>query len=958
MPAILTHHAIMLLARERVRDIRDRLLWKKIEGTSLSDLELRVLRLSSLTYLLMSDGDDRPAQDPSLPSDPAWPSGFGQGTSRYAVMGSMGPDIPGLSALVAPAQEIWFDTIHKGTPDGNREPINARTSDMVLEFYRKASFELTNRPMDTPDQARAYLRDLNRIRAYILGHVTHIAGDVLAHPFINDVQWHVPSRETHTLFNAIRLTELQKFGHDKVEGALDSQVARDFFNRPGPRDGQPWSAWWPTVDEVPKELFIGYSRAYDLVYKSTADRAKGLAGFEDALKAFSPPTPDADFFRDGYRTLNHAAVGLMYDWGYGAWLGFLSVAIVPLLATMPLAFALTRGKKVFETSLSDAGERGAFEVFTLPLAMNCITPLAIGILASGKIWRGAEAELTAGLIGAGFSTFTGLFALPFFFIDTDIGAGTRWALMFALPVAYGFGMSITALAQAIKGESRRSKLPLIFAIPFLIAAGVAILLLLFAELIGNLGSEQAGTILWIVFSALIGIVALILLFALPATLRDAKLPEHPAAFPAQRPHHVRLFDRATLYDLPPQLNAPAEAHFPSGVRPMLKLWWTGAGSLFIRPRRTHLEVSTSADGSSPTIIPAPITPMTLGQLATFLPAIFATRGHAGLQCALAFPDDSAVPLPPGATFADLGDLKQGDEEDAPESVLSSAAAAFVQLTGSNDKKSVQLFHAPKRAHAVRFDREGPAPFDPRESETVRGAGKVTGDGNRLVGTDTAFRFFFTAGDRVVINGNVRVVTRVETDTSLVLSSPFSPKPDGATYERLGQGDEVGRGYTFVARPHAPRDRGNTIMELAGDLGAILAMGATSHMLDGTESRIDDFSHKTLLGGGAIPQTSLGKVTRTFRNWSLDRRLVDEWREVVTGKAVVPNGADPGEAMLLQQGWIPAMRKWLRVVDDINQNAADVAARSAGANEPTNAELSMAIATLFNMPSPSRVVAAP
>ena len=103
MPAILTHHAIMLLARERVRDIRDRLLWKKIEGTSLSDLELRVLRLSSLTYMLMSDGDDRSAQDPSLPSDLAWSSGFGQGTSRYAVMGSMGPDIPGLSALVASA---------------------------------------------------------------------------------------------------------------------------------------------------------------------------------------------------------------------------------------------------------------------------------------------------------------------------------------------------------------------------------------------------------------------------------------------------------------------------------------------------------------------------------------------------------------------------------------------------------------------------------------------------------------------------------------------------------------------------------------------------------------------------------------------------------------------------------------------------------------------------------------
>jgi hypothetical protein len=118
------------------------------------------------------------------------------------------------------------------------------------------------------------------------------------------------------------------------------------------------------------------------------------------------------------------------------------------------------------------------------------------------------------------------------------------------------------------------------------------------------------------------------------------------------------------------------------------------------------------------------------------------RGFNGLQCAMVHPEDANVPLPPGATFADLADLKEGDEEDAPESVLSRAAAEFVQLTGANDDDSVRLFHAPKRAHAVRFDRFGPAPFDPREGETVLGAGTVSGDGNRLSGIGTAFRFFF------------------------------------------------------------------------------------------------------------------------------------------------------------------------------------------------------------------------
>jgi hypothetical protein len=958
MPAILTHKAIMMLARERVRDIRDRLTFKKASAVPLTDLELRLLRLSSLTFTLMSDGDDNPAEAPSLPTDPAWPAGFGAGVSRYAVMGSMGPDIPGMSAIVAPAQAAWFDMIHKGTPDANREQVNARTSDMALGIYRKASQAMTNRPTDGPAAARAYLRDLNRIRAYTLGHLTHIAGDVLAHPFINDVEWHVPSRESSAFFTALHLQELRKFGHAKVEGSLDSRVARDFFNRAGPRRGQAWSAWWPPVDEVPAEIYQGYAEALNEIYKANVDRPDGLRAYEDAVNKHTLPVPNAAFFRDGYRTLNHGGVGLLYDWGYGSWLGFLSVVFVPLMATMPLTFALARGRKVFETSLEEAGERGTFEAFTLPLSMNCITPLAFGILASGKIWLGAEGELTAGLIGSAVSALFGLLAIPIFFTEADPGAGWRWALAFALPAGYGLGMSIVALTQCIKGEDRRSKIPLIFAAPFLIAGVLAILLLIFAELIGNLGSETAGLVLWSVFAGLIGVTAIILLFLLPAVLRDAKLPEDPLAFPAQRPHHVRLYDRASLFTLPGQhIPANVEVHYPSGVRPLLRLWWTGAGSRFVRPHHAYLEVSASEDGSSPTLVPAPITPVTVRQLAEYLPVAFRLRGHDGLNCALVHPEDANVPLPPGATFADGGDLKEEDEEDAAASSQSRAAATFRKLTDQNDKDSAVLHHPPKRAQAVRFDRRGPVPFDPREPETVLGVGKVSGDGNRLTGDGTAFRSFFVEGDRIVVNGSARVVTRVESDTVLVISSAFRPAAKNDKYERVGHGDEVVHGYSFVARSHDTAHRGDTIMELAGDLGAILCMGGTSHMLDGTEAPVSDFTGLTLEGGGAIPQPTLQKVTRAFRNWSLDRRLVDEWREIVTGDASIPTTAATGEQVLLTHGWVPTLRKWLRVVDDQSVNAASGAAHSAGANEPSNLDLSLAIAHLFDMPAPTVVVAA-
>src|SRR5437588_10912092 len=145
MPALLTHKAIMLLARERIADLRDRLLLKKALGVTLTDLELRVLRLALMAHISMSETDDT-REKIDTPSEADWPDGFGKGVSRFSVMGSMGPDIPGLAALLAPAQEVWFDTVHKGTPDSNREQINARSTDLALEIWKQGTHALSHRP--------------------------------------------------------------------------------------------------------------------------------------------------------------------------------------------------------------------------------------------------------------------------------------------------------------------------------------------------------------------------------------------------------------------------------------------------------------------------------------------------------------------------------------------------------------------------------------------------------------------------------------------------------------------------------------------------------------------------------------------------------------------------------------------------------------------------------------------
>src|SRR5262249_16383924 len=151
-----------------------------------------------------------------------------------------------------------------------------------------------------------------------------------------------------------------------------------------------------------------------------------------------------------------------------------------------------------------------------------------------------------------------------------------------------------------------------------------------------------------------------LIWLLRKLFRDILIPEKDPEFsPATRPHFVRLFDDTSLFKDPAIKSdaSLAQRFFPAARRALLKLWWTGAGDLYIRSRRLKLEVSFTGQDAPVQTVPAPIAPMTAVEYAHYLTAaVKDASGTAGkLKAAMVHATDLDYELPPGASFAGEGD---------------------------------------------------------------------------------------------------------------------------------------------------------------------------------------------------------------------------------------------------------------------------------------------------------------
>jgi hypothetical protein len=886
MPAVVTHTAIMLLARERLKDL-SAVLNARIAATPANQkplvLERRLLDLCNQAIAAF-------AAPPLAPETLLGGAAFGAGVSKLAVMGAMGPDIPAFSNVLQPGQAWLFDTIHKATPDSDREHVIAHTTDLALDIWSKAL------PLVRAEVA-AGSRDavLARIRAYVLGHLCHLAGDIVSHPFIADLEWHLG-------------TDAQsKLSHADGEASHDAASAQRIFGRSGLREGPDWGGAWPDPQEVPPQLFAGYTAALEAILKAKSDRPKGFAEFEAALQSLAPPALDDGFLRDGYATLKGGIIPNIYDRGAAGWALALTPLMLPAIA-LPFLTLVLPGLRFLSLDRNDADtERQVFEMLAHALYPASLSGVIYQALFMSVTMRGETPRMIASLV----QCVINLLLAVLFYVESGRKAWppeARWTLLFALPLVLNlifFALAMADFRRRTDGSKRHTRrgattlLPALFSLGFFVVWAAFLLVFVsflaitaaisgLADLAGD-GFNPVTPAFWIAAVAwfVLGMVGWVLL---SRKLRDIAIPEVPDTVAAQRRHAVRLFDEETLFADPVGSNPLA---YPSGRRALARLFWTGEGTMSLRSDRFGLVFRLHHNGADrpEQAVPAPVAPMRLGEYLAFLSArILDHAGATGQLQVRALHPDEEYELPPGAVFAAHGD-DAGTEAD-----VNDGAARFIALGSADDEDAYVLRHAPKVWQSVRFGPLGPI-----------GRGLVEREGQQAA-------------------------------------------------------VETANGYLYVHDRTAAAARGridsDTMMSFAGDLGALLCLGAMPHL------------------GGAADE----RIFQVFRNWNLDRRRVNEWRMLIAGRAwsekdapdrydaAMPRGAhgpaDPAawrapigaaaageaEATALSLGWVPAFRKWLDVMRTPAQDPN--AATSFRPDDPSNQALSRAVAWLFDLPEPA------
>ncbi len=451
-----------------------------------------------------------------------------------------------------------------------------------------------------------------------------------------------------------------------------------------------------------------------------------------------------------------------------------------------MTLVLPEGSRILRQDASSGPpvnkERGWFELLTFPLAASSLLPLIYNIYLGAGTYLGVGVEVGLGLafsilaLGAGAAFFATLKTE-----EGKVRASFRWPVLFALPVVLHLIHSIVVAARGQGEEPRRTQLFLVSFLQLFLAlvfvgayaAWLRIGVHAIRDVIDEKEGVETGKSVGIFLLTAFGWLSLLaLIWSLLPLLLPRRNPRLP--FVSERNHLLALFDDATLF-VDPRLDnsTAADQHFPTRRRPLLRIWWSGGGTLFVRSRRDMLEFSFSADGSSGIQqVMAPLAPMNAAELANFLSR--AVQDNSGgfsneLRAQRADEDPLDYPLGPGLAFADFG-----DEEE--EQVEHDAEAALFREIPATEEEALVLHHAPRERRTVRFGRQGPLVVS--ERATADGIGTIGPGASSIdvLGTGTRFFSFFRPGDLVEIRsisqGEARVVVEVVDDTHLRVNVAF------------------------------------------------------------------------------------------------------------------------------------------------------------------------------------------
>src|SRR5262249_49705511 len=373
------------------------------------------------------------------------------------------------------------------------------------------------------------------------------------------------------------------------------------------------------------------------------------------------PSLSVALLRDAYssyRTQLHSRIAL----GYGDWLAAMIPIYIGCLTAYPVMTALPHARALFKSGALVNGQppdpdRGWFQLLMAPRAAGGYTPLVFSFMMLGSSYMGATLESLYGLF-LGLLTFAcsiGFFATATSEKD-DTHWAIRWLLLFGAPM---IAEIVHVILVGVRGsDPKRNQLMWLSLLHLLMIVNFILWYLAVLRfgvedwLDGKArGEEWKSGVFW-GLGGLWFVLSTVAWLLLPLAFRDRVLPE-PA------PQFVRVFDHATLFaDLRLGNQSPVDVprrdlskhFFPSDRRPILKLWFEGAGDLFIRSDRSALVFSTTSESTAgDRTVMAPIAPMLVAEYATFLASAIA-----GLRAQAFLPEDFDYELPTGGVFAHHG----------------------------------------------------------------------------------------------------------------------------------------------------------------------------------------------------------------------------------------------------------------------------------------------------------------
>ena len=777
MTGLITQSAVLLLARKRLERIQ-RLLQAKVRSagtvnsTERQLLFLATQALKALALPPLPETRGRFVEGSFTP----WLAG---GISMFATAGAVGLDFPQEAARGARGQQWLATTLRGGSADPQRQRVQNGSGRWLMKFAdRVRTAVLADSSIAEADKATA----LAAMRAYAIGHAAQLATLLAAPAFLDEVDAQ-PGRSTPPS----RLKPLPQ----ALRGALEASVDVNLFKSANP--ARPfWLAWLPASEQLPDHLFAAYAGAAEDVYGPGA-RVPGSKAFNEQLATDSPPPLSARLLRDGYETYRALNQG-RYGWTYGDWLGATFFMFLPAMLMLPFAALLPNARDLSRNPAPPGVDhpRGAFELAMFPFAFGALAPLGIVLKIMLGSYLGAGKETIFALANA----IGGVVVAIVFFatLGVDMPDALRWPLLFILPLVADLVLMIYVLARG--GDDQRHR-QLAFGTVVRIALSTLFIVCFLAFLhfgVEGLASEGFGSgafwlslLVWLamVFGAWLGFTALL--------VRSERGGPAPAPDPvvSDNKQWLRLFDDSTLGLL--GSGAAAEPLFVGQLEPLLKLWWTGAGDLFIRPQRSSLAFANDAVGNGLQTVATPLAPLNTAEFAAWLTQAVAAAGGAftdSLRVERFAPTEPLDPLlPSGDAFADHGDFETSRE------LQQSAAAEWRKLPRDGD--GYVLYSAPRVRQAVAFGRGGELLLGAGDAAVTNPPGlllAIPPAGSLQVVGNAATRFIdtFQPGDVLQLPLQpgtalqTRVVVAVANDQNLTVNLALGGVPPNALYLRLAR----------------------------------------------------------------------------------------------------------------------------------------------------------------------------